>query len=65
MDGRAKWPEAFEWMLSWAEKFKSVFAQRVKDIVLPEPAPVTDEEARAAATEPIASAEPAQPEIPS
>jgi Domain of unknown function (DUF4268) len=65
LDDRAKWPEAFEWMLSWAEKFKSVFAQRVKDIVLPEPAQVTDEEARAAATEPIASAELAQPEIPS
>jgi hypothetical protein len=39
-------------MLSWAEKFKNVFAQRVKDIVLPEPTQAAEADAVAGATEP-------------
>jgi hypothetical protein len=38
LDDRQRWPYSFAWMLGWAEKFNNVFAQRVKDIVLPEPA---------------------------
>jgi Domain of unknown function (DUF4268) len=37
---RERWPESFEWMLDWAEKFKNVFTQRVNTIVLPGPAQV-------------------------
>jgi hypothetical protein len=52
LDDREKWPESFTWMLSWAEKFKNVFAQRVKDIVLPEPAQPAEADAGAEASEP-------------
>lgn len=37
LDNRDVWPESYNWMLSWAEKFKEAFAQRVKSMVLPEP----------------------------
>lgn len=40
LDDREKWPESFEWMLGWAEKFKNVFTHRVNTMVLPEPAQV-------------------------
>jgi hypothetical protein len=52
LDHRENWPESFIWMLSWAEKFKNVFAQRVKDIVLPEPTQAAEADAVAGATEP-------------
>lgn len=31
-----QWPASYAWMLDWAEKFKAAFAQRIKEIVLPE-----------------------------
>ena len=37
LDDRDQWPASFAWMLDWAEKFKAAFAQRVKEIALPEP----------------------------
>jgi hypothetical protein len=44
-------------MLHWAEKFRSTFAQRLKEIVLPEPVNVEAEalaaEAVSAAPEPV------------
>ena len=36
LDDREQWPASYEWLLDWAEKFRTVFAQRIKDIVLPE-----------------------------
>ena len=36
-EDRALWPELFGWLTTRAEAFKDVFAQRVKDINLPEP----------------------------
>lgn len=50
LDDRERWPQSFEWMLDWAEKFKTVFAQRVKDIELPEPVNVEVEAPAAAAS---------------
>ena len=47
LDDRDQWQESFTWMLSWADRFNSVFAQRVKDIVLPEPAQAAEDEAAA------------------
>lgn len=38
LDSRDHWQQAFEWLLSWAEKFKSSFAARVKALELPDPA---------------------------
>lgn len=38
LDDREQWPTSFAWMLDWAEKFRAVFAQRLKDVVFPEPA---------------------------
>lgn len=38
LDDRQKWPDSFEWMLSCAEKFRSVFAHRIKEVELPTPA---------------------------
>lgn len=50
LDDREQWPESFAWMLDWAEKFRSVFAQRIKGIVLPDPVSVEVEAPPAAAT---------------
>lgn len=56
LDDREKWPGSYEWMLGWAEMFKHVFAQRVKDIVLPQPVAVAEAE-----TPEAGGAEPAPP----
>jgi hypothetical protein len=60
LDDRDQWPASYTWMLDWAEKFKAAFAQRIKDIVLPEPVSVEVEtpaaELRATATPPTVSA---------
>ena len=36
LDVRYQWAASYAWMLDWAEKFKAAFAQRIKDIVLPD-----------------------------
>jgi hypothetical protein len=56
LDDRDQWPGSFAWMLDWAEKFKAAFAQRVKDIVLPEP---VNAEVEAVAAQAMAAAPPA------
>lgn len=35
LEKRERWPEAYDWMLDGAERFKDVFARRAKGMVLP------------------------------
>jgi Domain of unknown function (DUF4268) len=44
---RESWPELFDWLKDNAEKFKTVFSARVKEMQLP----ATDAAAQAAATD--------------
>ncbi len=36
LDDRDRWSECYAWMLDWAEKFKSVFSDRIKNMDLPD-----------------------------
>lgn len=57
LEDRDKWSESYSWMLTWAEKFKDAFAQRVKTMVLPEPSPAAEAEPAGATVPPAAAAE--------
>jgi hypothetical protein len=54
-------PESFAWMLDWAEKFKDVFAPRVRDIPLPQPSPAAELEADAPASDAAPAPAPSPP----